>query len=302
MRALVTGGAGFIGQHLVRHLLKRGDDVVILDNLASGGTPHPSASFIHGDVSSLSPYSDIGDVDVVYHLAASFANQRSVDRPAEDAKWNIVGTILAADHAKKCGAKFIYTGSSSSYGEPRLTSEGAVEPFTENDKVSPHTPYALSKFVGEQYARMIIHDAIVLRLFNVFGPGDEPGVYRNAIPNMWSQAQDGHVKVFGADSTRDFTPVEVVVPVIAEGPFRINGGGVFNLCSGVEQSILDIATTIAQRYGTTVETVPRRAWDHVSRRVGDNTLISRYFDLSMAAKMFGPSLNRTLDWLDRRKR
>lgn len=300
MRALVTGGAGFIGQHLVRYLLERGDDVVILDNLVSGGAPHPDAVFIQGDVSSLAPYDEVGEVDVVYHLAASFANQRSVDRPAEDAKWNIVGTILAADYAKKQGAKFLYTGSSSSYGAATMGADGII-PFSEDDKVNPHTPYALSKYVGEQYARMIIKDALVYRLFNVFGPGDIPGLYRNAIPNMWAQARSGVVRVFGNESSRDFMPVELIVPVIAEGPFRINSGGVFNLCSGKEQQILDIAETIAHRYGARVEVEPRRAWDHVSRRVGTNDLISRYFDLSHAAGRFKPYLEKTLDWLDSHK-
>lgn len=147
MKVLVTGGAGFIGSALVKKLLEYGHEVTVLDNLVAMLPLPKGADNIVGGVENIKWWEYAGRHDAVYHLAASFANQRSVDRPAEDAHWNIVGTVNAATYAKQWGARLIYTGSSSTYGEADFDYGGQLIPFNESYAVHPHTPYALSKYV-----------------------------------------------------------------------------------------------------------------------------------------------------------
>lgn len=271
MRVLVTGGAGFIGGNLVRALASRGDEVVVLDNLATYhsldaiGSVLDRVRFVHGDVRCEEDFARVGSgpFERVYHLAASFANELSVEHPAIDARCNVAGTRHAVAFAREAGCGlFVYAGSSSSYGD-------APPPVDEGAPLRPQTPYARSKHEGEACALGSGLRCAVLRLFNVYGPGDPPGRYRNAIPNMM-QALDqpgGRMRVFGEDSTRDFTYVDDVVRVLLDADRA--GGHVVNVGSGVETSIVALARQILALFGLPEERLsiePQRPWDRVTRR------------------------------------
>src|SRR5215472_9490450 len=187
MRVLITGGAGFIGSNLVRGWLSRGAEVTVFDNLASTcslallDTVRPDVRFVHGDVRAPEDFGRLpaGPWDFVYHLAASFANELSMEFPTVDVRTNAEGTLNVVSFAKRAGCGFIvYTGSSSSYGD-------APVPMCEDGPMRPHTPYALSKHAGELHVRASSLPSAVFRLFNVYGPGEAPGHYRNAVPNMF---------------------------------------------------------------------------------------------------------------------
>ncbi len=297
MRVLVTGGAGFIGRHLVGRLLARGDAVTVLDWLSppdskDASPPLPrGAELIRRDVASPETWQSIAAGDrfhVVYHLAASFANAKSIDDPAADAQANILGTLHAARFANASRARFVYAGSSSSYGI------WPGRPFRENDPPAPGTPYALSKLVGEQYTRMLCPAATIVRLFNVYGPGDPPGLYRNALPNMIAAAiTRRQLSVFGKDSTRDFTHVDDAVSILLDAASASWSGKLVNICTGVETSVLEIARQIAGATGAQIAIEPRRAWDNVARRCGDNTLLQ-----SLRPTMFARIEDRLKEVID----
>ncbi len=186
MRVIVTGGAGFVGSNLTRALVAQGHDVVVVDNLAATWSLRlledvaDRIDFVHGDIRVPEDLERVGagPFDRVYHLAASFANELSMEYPAIDMRSNIEGTlnVLALARRTGCGL-FVYAGSSSSYGDVPV-------PFEEDGPTRPYTPYAISKQVGETYVRFSGLRYAIFRLFNVYGPGDPPGRYRNAVPNM----------------------------------------------------------------------------------------------------------------------
>src|SRR5438552_10529215 len=219
MRVIVTGGAGFIGSNLVRALVERGHQVVVVDNLASIWSLRliedvaDRVEFVHGDVRLAEDLERVGPgpYDRVYHLAASFANELSMEYPAIDMRSNIEGTLNVLAMARRVGCGlFVYTGSSSSYGDVPV-------PFEEDGPTRPYTPYAISKHVGEAYVRSSGLPYAIFRLFNVYGPGDPPGRYRNAVPNMMRALDtEGNVRIFGRAATRDFTYVDDVVRVLLD--------------------------------------------------------------------------------------
>ncbi|HYD47390.1 MAG TPA: NAD-dependent epimerase/dehydratase family protein [Terriglobales bacterium] len=271
LEVIVTGGAGFIGSNLVRALVERGDRVVVIDNLAatwSFGLLEDLAGrieLIHGDIRLAEDLERVGGgpYDRVYHLAASFANELSMEHPAIDMRSNIEGTLNVLAMARRVGCGlFVYTGSSSSYGDVPV-------PFAEDGPARPYTPYAISKHVGETYVRSFGLPYAVFRLFNVYGPGDPPGRYRNAVPNMMQALTrgEGTIRIFGTDATRDFTYVGDVVRVLLEAPRAL--GQTVNLGSGREIAIVDLARTILGQFGlpeTRLVFEERRSWDRVIRR------------------------------------
>src|SRR5689334_7974929 len=186
MRILVTGGAGFIGSRLVPALVAGGHEVVVVDDLSSSGSWRPLArvksdvALVAADLRDEAALARLpgGACDRVYHLAASFANERSIEDPDHDRSVNVDGTRAVLAHAAERGVGlFVYTGSSSSYGD-------VEPPFREDGPQRPGTPYACSKLEAEQLVRAAQLPSAVFRLFNVYGPGDPPGRFRNAIPNM----------------------------------------------------------------------------------------------------------------------
>jgi UDP-glucose 4-epimerase len=272
MRVIVTGGAGFIGSNLVRALVERGHQVVVVDNLATTWSLRliedlvDRVEFIHGDVRLAEDLERVGaaPVDRVYHLAASFANELSMEYPTIDMRSNIEGTLNVLAMARRVGCRlFVYTGSSSSYGDVGV-------PFEEEGPTRPYTPYAISKQVGETYVRSSGLPYAILRLFNVYGPGDPPGRYRNAVPNMMSalHGTDGRIRIFGRAATRDFTYVDDVVRVLLDAPRA--EGQVVNVGSGRETRVVELARQILSLFDlpeSRLSFEEPRSWDRVLRRV-----------------------------------
>ena len=271
MRVIVTGGAGFIGSNLVRALVERGDHVVVVDNLAATWSLRliedvvDRIEFVHGDVRLAEDLERIGagPFDRVYHLAASFANELSMEYPSIDMHSNIEGTLNVLAMARRVGCDlFVYTGSSSSYGD-------AAVPFEEDGPMRPYTPYAMSKQVGETYVRSSGLPYAIFRLFNVYGPGDPPGRYRNVVPNMMLALDraDGRIPIFGRGATRDFTYVDDVVGVLLDAPRAV--GQVVNVGTGQETPIVELARQILLLFGlpeSRMSFAEPRAWDRVVRR------------------------------------
>ncbi len=301
MRVLVTGGAGFIGSNLVRALVRQGHQVVVFDNLV---TTHSTRliddllgqlEFVHGDVRCPEDFGLLppGPWDVVHHLAASFANELSVEHPALDMRSNIEGTMNVLAFAKRAGCGlFVYAGSSSSYGD-------APPPFREDGPLRPLTPYAMSKHVGESYVSVSGLDHAIFRLFNVYGPGDPPGRYRNAIPNMFKalESPEGRLRVFGREATRDFTFVDDVVSFLVEA--HRARGQLLNVGTGVETRIVDLAQRIVRTLGLSDDRIvvePPRPWDRVLRRSADVQRLADVFG-RLPSTPLDAGLGRTARWL-----
>jgi nucleoside-diphosphate-sugar epimerase len=299
MRVLVTGGAGFIGGNLVRALASRGDEVLVFDNLATcspGKVALDSlrgldVEFHHGDVRCEEDLQRLGrrGFDRVYHLASSFANELSVHHPLFDTRCNVDGTRHVAAFARSVGCGlFVYTGSSSSYGD-------APVPTDESAAIRPQTPYARSKYEGELLVRDLPH--AILRLFNCYGPGDPPGRWRNAIPNMMRDLDAGELRIFGRDATRDFTFVGDVVRVLVDADHA--QGEIVNVGTGVETRVVELAHTLVAMFGLAEERIiigAPRSWDGVVRRCSSTEKLERLFGYRPATPL-SEGLRETARWL-----
>lgn len=276
---LVTGGAGAIGSNLilaVSELVGAGGKVIILDNLSSikqkepwNVVPLSNVMFIQGDIRSDIDLKRVfkEDISIVFHLAAFFANQNSVDYPETSAEVDIVGLIKLLEYSRLAKIeKFIYASSGCAiYGSyPKL-------PLKE-DFISMHltTPYQVNKMTGEMYCNFYAHhynmQTVNCRFFNSYGPGEVPGQYRNVIPNFIYWAMKGQpLPITGTgEETRDFAYVlDLVQGLIKSGFYPKAIGENFNLAAGREISILDMAKLVNEVTGSTAELVfkPKRKWD-----------------------------------------
>lgn len=276
-RVLVTGGAGAIGSNLVRALSGFAESVVVIDNLDSGFEENleglHGVEFIKADINDDAALGKAfaRDVDVVFHLAARFANQNSVDNPVADLATNGAGTLKLLQKCNGRGVgRFVYASSSCVYG-----SRQAV--LSEKDAPGVlETPYAITKLLGEHYTQFFRQhhglETVVLRYFNSYGPGEYPGKYRNVIPNFLKAAINGKpLTITGTgDETRDFTFVmDVVEGTVAAGVVKGAVGETINIASGRETKIKDLAEKINGVAGSDagVELAERRDWDSITRRV-----------------------------------
>jgi nucleoside-diphosphate-sugar epimerase len=169
--------------------------------------------------------------------------------------------VVAMAQRAGCGL-FVYTGSSSSYGDVPV-------PFEEDGPTRPYTPYAMSKQVGETFVRSSGLPYAIFRLFNVYGPGDPPGRFRNAVPNMMQALDggDGTIRIFGREATRDFTFVDDVVCVLLDAPRAL--GHVVNIGTGQEVPVIELARQILQLFDlpeSHLSFTEQRVWDRVVRR------------------------------------
>lgn len=301
MQVLVTGGAGFVGSRLVIGLVEAGHRVTVLDNLSATGSwrllgaVERAIETHHGDVRIEDDLARLPARawDRVYHLAASFANARSIAHPLLDEATNVLGTLHVLRHARErgCGL-FVYTGSSSSYGD-------VTPPFLEDGAMAPGTPYARTKLAGEDLVRRSGLPSTVFRLFNVYGPGDVPGPWRNAIPKMIAALHEtaGRITLFGEDATRDFTYVDDVVRVLADAP-RMAGRTV-NVATGTATSVRSVAETLARLMDTSRDRIvvgERRSWDRVVHRVADVSRLREALGWTPSTPL-EHGLGRTIEWL-----
>ncbi len=278
-RVLVTGGAGCIGSNLVRTLLRSNvERIVVLDDLSSSfawNLPRdPIVRFVKGSILSDEDLTSVFSEkpDLVFHLAAHFANQNSIDHPEQDLMVNGLGTLKVLQHSRQIGTdRFIYASSGCSvYGSQ------APLPLTEDFR-SLHldSPYQIHKLLGELYCNLFsdYYDLpiVIMRFFNVYGPGEIPGRYRNVIPNfMWRALNEQPLTVTGTgEETRDFTFVmDVVRATLTAGISSRAVGEAINVASGIETKVIDLANLINEITGNDrgVRFVTRRTWDRIERR------------------------------------
>lgn len=237
MKALVTGGAGFIGSNLVRQLLEDGHEVTVLDNLLSGYRsnmePFPEICFLEGDVRDEAAVSRaIDGAEVVFHLAASVGNKRSIDYPITDAEINVIGTLRVLEAARKKGVRKVVTSSSAGiFGELKTL------PIREDHPIEPDSPYGCTKLCQEKqclaYAKLYDMEAVCLRYFNVFGPNQRFDAYGNVIPIFVFKMLRGEpLTIFGdGEQTRDFVNVRDVVQANIKAAQTQGVSGAFNLGS-----------------------------------------------------------------------
>ena len=268
MQALITGGAGFIGSNIAMELSGQGWGVRILDNLSSGyrgNLDGLAVDFRHGDVRDAAAVADaVGGCDVVFHLAASVGNKRSIDDPIDDSSVNVIGTLQVLEAARKAGVRKIVASSSAGiYGELRSM------PIHESHPLDPLTPYGASKLCMEKqclaYAATHGMEAVALRYFNVYGPNQRFDAYGNVIPIFVFNALQGRpITIFGDGmQTRDFVNVADVVQANIKAALAPGVSGAFNIASATQTRILDLANAIREGLGIPVEIElgPRRAGD-----------------------------------------
>ena len=242
-KVIVTGGAGFIGSHVVDTLIKQGIEVIILDNLSTGKKENinPKATFIECDLTKDKPL--FRDVDVVFHLAATPQVQYSMENPTDNN--NIDSLINILELSKKSGVKrFIFSSSSSVYGNPNYV------PINENHPTNPLSPYALHKLVGEQYCKLYSEvydlDTVCLRYFNAYGDRmPNKGAYRSVISifkEQHSKKQPLNI-VNDGEQRRDYVHVDDIVNaniLCANSTKKLNGD-IFNVGTGKSYSVNEVA-------------------------------------------------------------
>lgn len=274
---LVTGGAGCVGSNLCRELSKHSGKVIILDNLDStyewNIPTEENIQFVKGDILDDEMLKRVfkEKPDFVFHLAAHFANQNSVDNPEIDLRVNGLGILKVLQYSQLIGVeRFVY--SSSGCGVYGLESK---MPFEEFDiSISLHTPYQVTKLLGELYTNYFYNlyelPIVNARFFNVFGPGEVPGKYRNVIPNFiyWSITGQSLPITGDGSETRDWTYVEDIVNgLMAMGIKKEAIGEAINLGSGEETRVIDMANMVNELTGNTegISYAPRRNWDAKTR-------------------------------------
>lgn len=261
MRTVVTGGAGFIGSHLVDLLIAHGHEVVVIDNLSRGQLSNLSnaretgkLTFVEADLLDIDFNEFLGQhtPEVIFHLAAQIDVRASVTDPLHDAETNILATIRIADAARQHGVrKVVFTSSGGSiYGEPENF------PVSEDVPVDPHSPYAASKVSGEIYLNTYRHlyglDCSHIAPANVYGPRQDPfgeaGVVAIFAQHLLSGAP---TRVFGGgDNTRDYVYVGDVVRAFYLASGEIGGGMRFNIGTSVETSDRQLHTLVAEAAGS----------------------------------------------------
>ena len=305
---LVTGGAGCIGTNLCRKLAElNAEKVIILDDLSSAYEWNmPRAKnivFVRGSVldDEMLKRAFKEKPDYVFHLAAHFANQNSVDNPETDLMINGRGILKVLQYANLVTVKrFVY--SSSGCGVYGLDSK---TPFEEHDiSISLHTPYQVTKLLGELYTNYF-HNLYGLpivnaRFFNVYGPGEVPGKYRNVIPNFFYWAMNGQALPITGDGTetRDWTYVDDIIDgLLAMGLKEEAVGEAINLGSGKEHRVIDMANMVNELVGNEagIKYVERRDWDVKTRLLSSIEKARRLLDYEPQME-FEDGLKRVHEW------
>jgi UDP-glucose 4-epimerase len=271
-QCLVTGGAGFIGSHLVDGLLARGDRVRVLDDLSTGKDANLRGvanriELVRGSITDPAVVGTaVKGCQVVYHLAALPSVARSVEDPLATHDICVTGTLHVLDAARKAGVRrVIFAASSSAYGDI----PGAVR--SEDEPVSPMSPYAAAKLAGEFYCRCFTTvyglETVRMRFFNIFGPRqDASSPYSGVIALFIAALAAGRTPRIDGDGlqSRDFTYVENAVQAVLKAAAAPGASGnVYNIGNGASTSVLDLVKALNQLLGTNIQPV------HGAARAGD---------------------------------
>ena len=302
MKILVTGGAGFVGSHVVDRLLEDGHAVEVIDNLSTGRREriHPNARLHVCDLRDARLVEVIATTrpDVVVHVAAQAAVSRSVIDPRFDASINVLGTIALLEACRLTGVRrIIYTSTGGAgYGDTD------VLPTPEDHPLRPSSPYGVSKTAAERYvdcwAGLTGGRALTLRLANVFGPRQDPAGEAGVVAIFTSRllAGDPCIVTGDGEQTRDYIYVLDVADAVSRAVVSPDAVGVMNIGTGVEKTVNDIYRELAQLTGVTVpaEHGPARPGEQ-RRSVLDATRAKKRLGWS-AATPFGESLRQTVAW------
>jgi UDP-glucose 4-epimerase len=287
-RCLVTGGAGFIGSHIVRGLLNAGHSVRVLDNLCTGHRNNleevsDRIEFVEGDITDpIACKEALSGVERVFHQAALASVPLSLERPLDTHSACATGTLNMLNESVKAKVrKFVYAASSSAYGDQPTSSK------RESDLPMPLSPYAVAKLCGEFYCQSFFHsfglETVGLRYFNVFGPRQDPdSPYSAVIPIFVSRILSGQSAIVYGDGlqSRDFTFVSNVVHGNLLAAERPNiGGRVFNLADGRQTTLNQLLKLLGQMLGIAPKV------DYQPVRVGD--VRESLADISLARRLLG---------------
>ena len=281
MRAVVTGGAGFIGSHVAEALLARGDDVTVVDDLSNGKRENvpDGARLVVADIrdGGLGPVFERARPEVVFHLAAQVDVRVSVERPAHDASVNVIGTVAVLEAARIVGAQVVFSSTGGAiYGE-------CDGPAPESAERRPLAPYGVSKLAGEEYLaaynRLYETSNVSLRYGNVYGPRQDPHGEAGVVAIFLGALAKGQApRIFGDGlQTRDYTYAGDVAraSLAAAG----HAGGVFNVGTGLETSVVELYELCRTVSGSSLEAVEAPA------RLGE--LQRSVLDVSLAERELG---------------
>ena len=305
MRTLVTGGAGFIGSHIVEELLQRGHTVRVLDNFSTGTRKNlegfqGKVEILEGDLRDAETVKTaVRDVEHIFHLAAFVSVPQSMSDPETCFAVNVGGTVTLLEAARRAGSrKVVISSSTAVYGDTD------VFPTTEETTLRPLSPYAVSKQVNELYARLYTQimglPVTILRYYNVYGPRQRPDSdYAAAIPIFVRQLAAGKpITVFGdGKQSRDFIFVKDVVRANLLAVDSDTSGEPFNICTGHETTLLDLLEELSE-----IAPHPPQVWfdaarsGDIYRSVGSPdkaaTLLGFRAETSLAE-----GLAQTVDWM-----
>jgi len=262
---LVTGGAGFIGSHLVDALVPD-NEVRVLDDLSSGTRAQVDdrAAFVRGDVADKSVLDEaVAGVDIVYHQAAVVSVAQSVERPRASHATNVTGTLAVLEAARRHDARVVFASSAAIYGEPTRL------PIDESHPTEPQSPYGLEKLTADRYLQLYAElyglETVPLRYFNVYGPRQTGGDYAGVIAAFLEQARAGGPLTVHGDGTqtRDFVHVEDVVQANLLAGTTAATGTPFNVGTGDRVSIRELAETVRGLVDESIDIV------HEQPRPGD---------------------------------
>ena len=313
----VTGGGGAIGSNLVNTIINDCKKIVILDDFSSGRSDNLTSEKVHivdGDICNQSVIDEAFSygINQVYHLAANFANQNSVDNTEKDLRTNGIGVVkvLQASVENKI-EKFLATSSSCVY-------KPGNKPFIETGHIELTTPYAITKMLSEYYISFYskFHNlsSVIVRPFNSYGPGDVPGRFRSVVPNFFLNAINGLPLTITGDGseTRPFTYVQDIVNGLVCAmnnspdiklkkfgghPVDKNDTLVYNIGNDTSITILELAEKINEicQNKAGVEFIPRRDWDKFPNRAVQNDKAKNDLDFEIQYDV-DVGLRLTYDW------